>query len=211
MVSECVKWRLTLVKVGFVVEGDCEKLLIESKQFRAWANQQQLYICDPVINAKGGGNLCAKNLAPFVKLCQQKAKPDKIVILTDLECNPCATETKKRIGQEQIDLICVAKKALESWYLADITALRLAFEKDDLNEIEQPELETETIMPWDYLKSLAKQHQIRGPGSNKIAFTKRMLEHHQFDISRAAIHPNCPSARYFLDKLIKLKQLGHPA
>jgi hypothetical protein len=190
-----------LVRVGFIVEGDCEKLLLESANFRQWAVAQQLEICDPIINAKGNGNLCQKRFMPLIQLCQKNAQPDKIVILTDLECDPCVTETKKRIGQEQIDLICVARKALESWYLADITALRLAFNKNDLAEIQNPELTNEAEKPWDYLKTLAKQHQVRGPGSNKTLFTKRFLTHHQFDLTRAANHPDCPSATYFLTKL----------
>ena len=46
-----------MVKIGFIVEGDCEKIFIESDNFKNWANMQGIEICSPVVNAKGGGNL----------------------------------------------------------------------------------------------------------------------------------------------------------
>ncbi len=44
-----------MVRIGFVVEGDCEKLLLESSTFQTWAKQHEIEICYPIINA-GGGN-----------------------------------------------------------------------------------------------------------------------------------------------------------
>ncbi|MDM8547379.1 DUF4276 family protein [Candidatus Venteria ishoeyi] len=194
-----------VVKVGFVVEGDCEKILIESKHFRDWAVQYELEICDPVIDVRGGGNLCPQQIQPYVELCQKQANPDKIVVLTDLECEPCITQARQRIGIEHIDLLCIACKALESWYLADTEALQKWMEKK-VSEHKNPELSGTEKKPWDELKCLANKYKTRGPGKKKPIFTRKMLNDYGFSLQRAAAHPACPSAQYFLKKLAALTQ-----
>lgn len=190
-----------MVKIGFVVEGDCEKLLLESPHFQIWAEKHKIEVCYPIINAGGGGNLCPQQLDKFVADCKSQANPEKIVVLTDLECAPCVTATKQRIGSNGIDQICVAKKALESWFLADTQALQIWLGIKDIKEA-NPELEGETEkMPWQYLKDLSQQYNARGPESNKVIFTKRMLFKYGFSLENAASHPNCSSAAYFLSKL----------
>lgn len=191
-----------MVKVGFVVEGDCEKLLLESTSFRDWAQKHGIEVCFPIINARGGGNLCPQQLGGFVEACMTQAQPEKIVVLTDLECDPCVTRTKQRIGTDGIDQICVAKKALESWFLADTLALQTWLGLPDIEEAD-PELQNEEAakMPWQHLKDLSQRHNVRGPGANKLIFTKRMLSKYGFSLENAAAHPNCPSAGYFLKKL----------
>ncbi|MCP4702015.1 MAG: hypothetical protein GY862_34930 [Gammaproteobacteria bacterium] len=56
-----------MVKAGFVVEGDCEKLLLESSSFKSWARKNGIQVCSPVINARGGGNLCPQQISAFVE------------------------------------------------------------------------------------------------------------------------------------------------
>lgn len=68
-----------MVKVGFIVEGDSEKVLIESAGFRRWAGSQSLEICSPVINAKGGGNLLPHHLKTMLAQFE-RSQPDHIVI-----------------------------------------------------------------------------------------------------------------------------------
>ncbi len=72
------------MRVSFIVEGDTEKIIIESAAFMAWAKASGIEICAPVINAKGGGNLLPQNMAQIV-MQAKRANPDHIVILTDLE------------------------------------------------------------------------------------------------------------------------------
>jgi hypothetical protein len=196
-----------VIKIGFIVEGICEKLLVESANFQTWANKQSLEICTPVINAGGGGNLCTKNIEPFINKCRIEANPDKIVVLTDLECEPCVTATKARIGLSSVDQIIVAKKALEAWFLADPVAMRRWLKNEDFPGETMPEQTPD--MPWEHLKEIAKHHHPKklGPGRKKKAFAKKMIEQFGFSIERAANHPNCPSARYFLYKLLSYKLL----
>jgi len=188
-----------MIRIGFVVEGSCEKFFIESANFHAWASQHGLDIAHPVINVGGGGNLCSQNIKPFLEKCDIEAKPDKIVVLTDLECDPCVTAVKARIGNGKVNQILVAKKALEAWFLADTVAMRRWLKNEGFYEETMPE--QTSGMPWDRLKEIAAIYQKLGPGRKKKPFAQKMIAQFGFSIERAANHPNCPSAKYFLEKL----------
>lgn len=190
-----------MVKVGFIVEGDSEKVLIESAGFRKWASDQGLEICSPVINAKGGGNLLPHHIKPMLAQIE-RSQPDHIVILTDLEDAKDVGAVKARITTEHTDLIFIAVKALEAWFLADTDAMRRW-----LNEPEFFELTPEQTlgMPWDRLKEVAKAYGPRGPGSNKVIFAKKMCGAAlRYELERAAAHPACLSAKVFRDGLLEL-------
>ncbi len=186
-----------------MVEGYCEKILLESNNFRDWARQHNILICEPIINARGGGNLCPKNINASITECHRLANPDKIMILTDLECDICVTATKARIGGD-VNQVVVAKKALEAWFMADTKAMRRWLKNNDFQGENEPENTQD--MPWDRLKEIAKSYhkEGRGPGTRKIGFAKIMINKLEFSIERAANHPNCASAKYFLEKLQKL-------
>jgi len=191
-----------MVRVGFVVEGDCEEILVKSSHFRNLVARYHLEICR-VVNTRGRGNLCPKNISTSIANCRL-ASPDKIVVLTDLECEPCITAAKEYIGEEGVDQIVVAKKALEAWFLADTEAMRCWLKNDDFQGEIMPE--KTSAMPWEHLKEIAKHHHKdgRGPGTRKKRFAKAMINQFDFSIERAANHPNCPSAKYFLEKLQQL-------
>jgi hypothetical protein len=204
MVKQRVKWGVAVVKIGFVVEGDTEKLLIESTNFRNWATQHNIEIGIPVINAGGGGNLCPRRIEKHINSCLTQVKPDKLVILTDLECEPCITQVKQRIGNEQVTKIFVARKAIEAWFLADTQAMQKWLEHAEFFE----ELPEQTIeKPWERLKEVSKRG--RGPGTSKIVFAKKFIHKFNFSLEQAAAHPNCQSATYFLEKLKEIAQLAH--
>lgn len=194
-----------MVKIGFVVEGDTEKLLIESTGFRNWAIQNNIEIGIPVINAGGGGNLCPRQIEKYINSCLTQVKPDKLVVLTDLECEPCITQVKQRIGNGRVAKIFVARKAIEAWFLADTQAMQIWLEQTEFFE-ELPEKTAK--MPWERLGEIAKALDKRGTGSSKIAFTKKFITRFNFSIERAATHPNCQSATYFLEKLKEIAQLS---
>ncbi|ASM76558.1 hypothetical protein VITFI_CDS0779 [Vitreoscilla filiformis] len=112
-----------MVRLGFIVEGDSEKIMVESANFKRWANAQGLEICRPVINARGGGNLLPQHMASMVATLT-KSQPDHVVVLTDLETAPDIETVKVRITDTHTSLIFVAVKALEAWFLADTEAMR---------------------------------------------------------------------------------------
>lgn len=207
MVEQCLWGRFAVVTVGFIVEGDSEKLLVESPMFTAWLEQHQLQL-GPVINANGINNiLTPQHLQTRIQLCQRGTPtPTVIVLLLDLEQEPCYTSVKQRIHTDSDTLICIARKAVEAWFLADSEALSKWLGQDYtyLN----PEATQE--MPWETLKILAAQFQSRGTGTSKVMFAKQYLKHKDFCLERAAQHPHCPSAAYFLDKLRSLTVAEHP-
>lgn len=189
-----------MVKVGFIVEGDTEKILLESKNFKEWAKNIGVDICHPIENAKGSGNLLPKHIVPLVERLKLQA-PAYIIILTDLEHDPNKQAVIDRIGTEHTQLIFIAIKAIEAWFLADTLALNKWLKLEDVYE-DFPEATLE--MPWERLKELANQYNKRGPGGSKPVFAKQMTKHHGFSLERAADHANCPSATEFYRFLVDL-------
>jgi hypothetical protein len=196
-----------VVRLGFIVEGDSEKIMGESASFRRWASAQGLEICSPVINAKGGGNLLPHHMAPMMTILA-KSQPDHVVVLTDLEEEASVDAVKARITSTHTSLIFVAVKALEAWFLADTQAMRAWLKQPSFSEAFP---EATPGMPWDRLKEVAQQQGARGPGTNKVIFAKRFCGSHNFQIASAAAHPACPSAKAFHDALLALPSSATPA
>lgn len=188
-----------MVRVGFIVEGDTEKIVIDSAAFKAWALDWGIEVCTPVIDAKGCGNLLPQNLGPLVHQLRAH-QPDHIVILTDRDDAPDSATVRARIGTAHTNLIFVAVKALEAWFLADSHAMRHWLGEP----VDEPYPEATPGMPWDRLREIAVQRGKRGPGSSKSSFAKRMVRYYGFTLEQAAAHPRCPSAREFRDGLLGL-------
>lgn len=193
-----------MTTVGFVVEGHSESVVVESPRFRQWLRKKcNLEVIDPVVNAGGNGEMCNRKIGDFIALLRKEANPDKIVVLADLdpeECAPCIEARKKIIGDDRIDLVVIARKALESWFLADTDAMRKWSGECNFRET----LPEETShMPWDRLKEIGIRKG-RGPGQSKKMFAKKFVHKHGFDICNAAQHPHCPSAAYFVERVCAL-------
>jgi hypothetical protein len=185
-----------MVKVLFIVEGKVEKIFIDHLHEKKWFEQFGIQKVGPTIDAKGGGNLCPENIDDFIRQAETHS-PDKIVILTDLECDPCIGKTKKRLGDCELCKIVITRKAIESWFLADDNLLSKLSEKR-CTHYETPE--NTSKMPFDTFKVLAKRLALRrGPGS-KTMFVKRVLRE-GFDIEKAAAHEHCKSAWYFVETM----------
>ena len=193
-----------MVTVGFVVEGDSEKRLVESELFKKWLREDcNLEVVDPVVDA--GGKMDSVHIGTFVRNLKKIAKPDKIVVLADLDPDsrvPCVEKRKKLIGSQGIDLVVIARKAIESWFLADTKAMR-EWLGDDIFYEDTPE--TLDGKPWDRLRELGpKSKRGRGPGPSHSMFAGKFICGHGFDVKRAAQHDQCPSARYFVERLCAL-------
>ncbi|MDD5755460.1 MAG: hypothetical protein PHN45_12015 [Methylococcales bacterium] len=201
MVIQFTGWGFTLVTVGFVVEGESDERLVNSDSFKNLLAEDYDLNVVKVINTNGNGNMCSRLIGTHVDRLKKQANPDKIIILADLDpekCAPCITKRKEIIGNQRIDLIVIARKSMESWFLADTIAMQLWTKDQDFYE-EYPEKTAK--MPWDRLKEIALEKTGRGTGRCKINFARKFIKNYQFDIRRAADHPNCPSAKYFVEKL----------
>jgi len=183
-----------MVKVGFIVEGASERIIVESKIFKDFLQSRGYELITPVVDARGGGNLLPQNIGAFISRLDM-AGAEKIFILTDLEDEPHVQIVRDRVAHQRIHFAFVAVKALEAWYLADSQAINAWLGTDDFFE-NTPEATQEK--PWDRLKQIAAERNTRGPG-NKVAFAKKVSQNWGFAIERAAAHPACSSARELID------------
>lgn len=188
-----------MVTLMFIVEGECEKILVEHLIDQDWFSQFDLQVVKPVINVSGGGNLCPHNINTHIELARSLGT-DKIVILTDLECSPCVTQTKARLGGCDDCRLVVAKKALKAWFLADDVLMRDLLKQKSFSVVSP---ETTPALPLDYFKNLLKAHNQQGVGPSKPRFIKRLLKM-GFDMDRAMAHSQASSLHYFKKTLENL-------
>lgn len=185
-----------MVKLGFIVEGDSEKRILESQLFRELLNNLELPFIEAVENVRGRTNLKPERIINYVKILEQKGA-SHIVILTDQEDAPCITSVKKELDFHEDYLVVIAVKTIEAWYLADSSAITVFMEHRfdcDLPEVIQ--------IPFNHIKEEKIRLTGRGVNSKRL-LCSRML-HSGFSIENAAKHPNCPSAKYFIQKLKEL-------
>lgn len=193
-----------MVKIAFIVEGYTEKLLVESKSFREKMQQHGITVCDPVINAKGNGNLLPRYMTQHIQLLRSSCTPDRIAVITDLEDSDSPAAVKDRIAHEEIDdeLVFISIKAIEAWFLSDSTCMSSWLQSNHHEDAPEQTLK----MPWDHLKDLSIQYLGRGPGPLKLKLAKSLIEKHNFCIERAAGHNNSPSVTLFFDTIRALQQ-----
>ncbi len=184
-----------MVVLGFIGEGPTEKAILESSTFRQYLDANSINFIPDVIDIEGGGNLLPERREESVEVLKDKGATH-ILILADKESAPCITSVKQRIAPGSSQFLTVSVKAIEAWFLADSSTLSKLFRKK--YEYELPE---QTVgMPFDILRKEFVNHTGRGFGSSKPRLAHKLILE-GFTIQNAAAHPNCPSARYFLDKL----------
>jgi hypothetical protein len=184
-----------MVKIGFIVEGGCERIVLRSNAFTQFLQQHRIERVGDVIDLDGKGNLtiASKRMETQVRLLRDLGA-SCVVVLRDLDDAPTHEVAKQQVYQAPDVVCCLAVKELEAWFLADSMTLSLLIEPDFFFEF--PE---EPLKPIDVLKELRQQHKQRGIGDKK-GFASVMVNN-GFTIEAAARHPNCPSAQYFLTTL----------
>jgi hypothetical protein len=190
-----------VVKVGFICEGESEKIIVESSAFQDLLKRLQIECILPVIDAKGNGNLLPKNIQIHLNTLKT-AGAEKFMILTDLDKDTCITLTKDRITHIEDAVIIVAVKQLEAWYLADNKTMSTMLKKN--HEESDPEISDNPIKT---LSQLCNDNIGRGLGNDKPFIAKKILKA-GFTIENAAQHPKCYSAQYFLNKLREISTLN---
>jgi hypothetical protein len=189
-----------MVKVGFICEGFTEFILIQSPVFKEFLTEYNITLVN-VINAQGAANLLPHNITAYIGLLE-KAGAEKIIILTDLDADVCITKTKERIAARAEDIVIIAVKQIEAWFLACTSTMRLLL-NNAVFTFEYPEEEEN---PFEKIHTLLIEHTGRGTGpkgAGKIKLVKRLLDL-GLDLSQAAAHKACPSARYFIEKMKSL-------
>jgi hypothetical protein len=187
-----------MIKIGFICEGFTERKLLESENFKNFLQSINIEIVNEVINAEGSGNLLPHNIFAYIERLKSKAA-EKIIILTDLDDDICITNTKARIGATKNEIIIVAVKKIEAWFLACDSVMQKLLNDEDF-QFENPELE---LNPFETIRQLKIEKT--GRGFNKGTGGKINLLNNLLllglNITEAASHPNCPSAKYFINKL----------
>lgn len=182
-----------MVKIGFIGEGKTEQLILQSPAFQDWLQQNNIDCVGRVIDAKGSGNLLPNRIDAFLdELFDYEA--EKIVILTDLDYDTSIAITQQRIGQSETQIVLVAVKKIEAWFLADSSLLSQLI--GSTIHVDQPEAFDE---PFKEIRRIFETKTGQGVGTKPI-LARRMLKY-GFTIEKAARHPNCPSAQYFLSTL----------
>lgn len=192
-----------MVKLGFIVEGETEKIICESENFKSWLLSLNIELILPVIDAKGGGNLLPHNIETLINILKGKSV-DHIVVLTDIESEPDIITVKNRISSSELHDVFVTLKAIESWFLAATPALR-SWLKDTEYYINDPE--DLSILPWDRLKDITKQLGKEGPGPSKPMFAKKMIDRFGFNILDVLEHEKCNSVKYIKYKLENIENI----
>jgi hypothetical protein len=182
-----------MVKVGFICEGETEKIIIESADFKNILASNNLQLVK-AIDATGNGNLLPKNIAPFIEILKDDGA-EKIFILTDLDKDLCITKTKERINAPEPVIVIIAVKQIEAWFLADSFTLSKIFKKEFY--FEYPEAENN---PREKLRAVFMNEIKKGFGDGKPRFAKWIVKE-GFSVLNSAAHTNCNSAKYLLDKL----------
>jgi hypothetical protein len=188
-----------VVKVGFICEGDVEKLLIESEKFQFLLKKLNILCIHPVINATGKDNLLPHRMIEHRESLKNKGA-EIVIILTDLDDNASFTLTKDRIKPLETEIVVISVKQIESWFLADSETMGIFCKQKIFFEFPENE-----IIPYEKIRKELEKFTGRGYGRNaKLRFANSFIRS-GFTIENAAKHPNCPSAAYFLNKLTNIK------
>jgi hypothetical protein len=183
-----------MVKLGFIVEGDTEALILKSAAFKTFLISLGLQLAADPINVKERTNLMPDKIESDVATLMDLGS-NTIFLFTDLDEDKCITLTKNRIDPNQQHTTIIGVKEIESWFLADTNSLRAFLKSNDLF-IENPE---SVNKPSDHINSLRSSYRGRKARS-KVVLANEILSN-GFTIESAAQHPNCSSARYFIQKL----------
>jgi len=184
-----------MVNIGFICEGKSECLLINSEKFRNFLVKIGLNLVAKPIDAKGGGNLLPHNIKCFNRKLVTKGA-EIIIILADLETDPCIEKTKLRIQpEENLHQLIIARKKIESWFLSDDKRMLELTKNKYYGNTEILEKPDEVLK-----ELLLKTKKYRALGHSDIAEIIIGNNDNGFDIQNC----ECESASYFIRKLIQI-------
>lgn len=196
-----------MVKIGFIVEGETEEYILKHSN----TLHQYLFDLGYDLNQDAVISIGGKSKFKNIEIMEQKInslkilKVEKIFILLDSddELPKSVSDSLMNLYSKQnpdgnyfindIEFIFVAVKEVENWYLADSEAMRKWLSDDSFKEDDPESIDK----AWDYLKTISQNNR----GASKPLFAKKMLKL-GFAIENSAKHPNCSSAKEFIDYFI---------
>ncbi|PLK45096.1 hypothetical protein [Emticicia sp. TH156] len=186
--------------MGFICEGDVEKALIESPNFQNLLQRFEIECVKPIINAEGNGNLLPHNIQRHRDNLKDN-NAEIVLIITDLDNSTSITSVKNRISPLVDEILIVSVKQVEAWFLADSITMSIICEPEYFFEFPENE-----VNPFETIRRELLRITGRGYGRYaKLKFADNFIRN-GFSIENAANHPNCPSAKYFINKLQSLSR-----
>lgn len=178
-----------MVKLGIICEGETEGIIFNTPEFEQLLQNFNVELIG-VVETGSKTQYFEDRLLKHREILLDKGA-EKIIVLLDLDRDTCITFTKQDIREFDDQIIIVAVKEFENWYLADSAALSNLINRQVY--IESPEQD-------DNAEKTIIQLRGKGFGHSKPRLANA-IKRCGFTIENAAHHPNCPSARYFLTKL----------
>jgi hypothetical protein len=178
-----------MVKLGIICEGESEGIIFNTPQFKEWLASLNVEFVG--FAETGSKTQYQTDLLPKHRKILLDKGAERIIALLDLDKDACITLTKQSIPQFDDQIVVVAVKEFENWYLADSEAMTTFVGKPIT--VKEPESYNEPLD--EVIKLYGKRYYKSKP---KLA---KSMKRCGFTIQRAAEHPNCASARYFLTKL----------
>ncbi len=183
-----------MVKLGIICEGETEPIVLDTADFRLFIAQFSIELIG-VTQAGGKKEYESDRIDKHRQILLDRGA-ERIIVLVDLDTDKCITSMKQAISQHEDQLIIVAVKEFENWYLADEQSVsRFVGTTITCTFPEQDSDATTTIIDLGISSGHFKRFR-----KSKVLLAKAMVNN-GFTIEKAAQHPNCPSAHYFLTKL----------
>lgn len=183
--------------VGFIGEGESEVHLLKSSTFKEFLRGMNLSSVGE-FDAMGRNQLLNKNsrIEDFFNIFNDK-NAERVFILSDLENDPCISNYKNRLyNYSKLKIDVVAVKAIEAWLLSDSSTLSFLLKKSFICD----DPENTVSLPLIKLQEIFIEECGRGLGIRKPKIIERFIRN-GFTVEKAAEHPHCNSAKYFIKKL----------
>ncbi len=187
-----------MVKVGFICEGKTDRVVLNSDDFKRILGDNKIKMVGIPVSADGKDKFTDKHIGDKIKSLVDDGA-EHIIFVRDLDDSQNISTAKNYMTMNfEPKTKIIAVKAIESWFLADTAMLNKFFGTESIF-IEFPEIEES---PAEKLSNLRNEYKNKGI-SDKVTFARTYCGH-GFSIENAANHPNCPSAKYFINKLKSL-------
>jgi hypothetical protein len=182
-----------VVRLGIVCEGESELVVFNSVIFKDYLKSINIELID--VQETGSKNQFFEGRLEKHRATLLDKNVDKILFVFDLDKDECLVKSKLDSDIKTGEIGVIAIKEFESWYLADNKAISSLLNKE-IN-VEFPESLDDPI------REIISLNNGKGFGRSKPFLAKKMVVN-GFSIENAAKHPNCESAKYFIQKLKSL-------
>ncbi len=184
-----------MVKVGFIVDGETELTLFNSKKIKEQLGRD-FNIQVVGVRKYSGGDIERQTNCLITK------GAEKVIVLKDLEQLSDKEALLRQIQQKDTltndNILVVVKRMIEAWFLADTNALQNI--NANINRIHNPE---NIQNPYHKLKMILGQVNKHYKRKTKVQLADLFIDK-EFSFGNAAKHPQCHSVREFVDILREL-------